>query len=69
MDAIKSVLQMARDGNLSVNLTLPTEGSMRYRWVALSLAFFLTGFYERRDEYWQVSILIGLKGDDGIEWF
>lgn len=61
MDAIKSVLQMAEDENLSVNLTLPPEGSVRCRCVALSLAFFLTGFYERKDEYWQVSILVGLK--------
>lgn len=61
LDAIKFILQMDKDGNLSVNLTLPTEGSMRCRCVALSLAFFLTGFYERRDEYWQVFILVGLK--------
>lgn len=68
LDAIKSVLQMARDENLFINLTLPTEGRMRCRYMA-SLAFFFTGFFET--ERW---VLAGVhfgwpQGNDSIEWF
>lgn len=62
MDTIKSVLQRARDEKLSINLTVPTEGSVRHRCVVKSAGHFSSQVFMRwRGECWQVSILVALK--------
>lgn len=62
MDAVKSVVQMAKDEKMSINPTFPTENSRRYRCMVDSAWHFSSRVFMRwRGECWQVSILVGLK--------